>query len=170
MKRLFTILGCLYVIFALTTAHVAMAPTQASLTRDAGPWVHADKTELVVLNNQRLPGLADEANGRERYKVVVWTIPGCSPCKRFKTEEVPALVSAGVEVEIINASVIKPDDSKIRSFPTIIVYHDGKEIAREQITTAKKLLALMPLDKPEPEPPVPPDYNIWDNIKRWFGD
>jgi hypothetical protein len=165
MKRIFTITGALYASFAILTAYSALGPGSPSVADN-----HNNRANVAEGDGSHLP-LAGMVWREGAYvstaRVIVYSIPGCGGCVAFKRDAVPTLIAEGITVEIIDAYIDPPEDKTITSFPTIIVFDGDTEVKRwVGNTPVSDVLATIPQAI---EPPEPPDYRIWDNIKRWLG-
>lgn len=149
--------------FAIICAYTAPDTGSPSVANNQNQRVDVSKSNGSLLASAQLV----RGTYSETARVIVYSIPGCSGCVDFKRDAVPTLIAEGIIVEIIDASVDPPEDKTITSFPTIIVYDGTTEVKRWVGNTAVSVvLEAIPQTI---EPPDPPDYRIWDNIKRWLG-
>lgn len=157
-KRILNVAAGLYIACALVVACTAVADRQTAVASHQNG---RDDVETSVGS----PVIATAMVRAADTKLVVWSIRGCSGCVTFKRNQVPKLEAAGLAVEIKDANATPPEDDTITSYPTIILYDGDEEIGRwVGDTPAETILAFVPEDKPE----TPPDYRIWDNIRRLF--
>lgn len=127
MKRTFTIIGFLYVTYAILTAYAALDRLQANPPEDPALWHDAREVQPTPRDWQPMDFVDTPtyANVKEEYRIEAWTIPGCHWCDKWKRKELPKLKKAGVIVKIRDATKEKkPKD--VRSFPTFKVYRRTK--------------------------------------------
>jgi len=158
-KRILNVAAAIYIACSLVVACTAITDRQAAVAS------HQDEWADVVAPVGGHVTLTGVVRG-EDTKLVVWSIKGCGGCITFKRNQVPKLEAAGLAVEVRDADTTPPEDDTITSYPTIILYDGDEELGRwVGDTKAEEILAFVPEDK---EPELPPDYRIWDNIKRWL--
>lgn len=144
MKRAFTIIGFLYVSFAILTAYAALDRLKAS------PEEHilygADAREVQPTPRDWQPmdyvDTPTYANVKGEYRVEVWvrTGPPCHWCIKWKRKELPKLKKAQVAVKIRDGSLEEPPKD-LKTYPTIKVYRRSKCIRTfNGYTKAEKIL------------------------------
>lgn len=152
MKRFFTSAGVLYVVFAILCAYSYRSESASTV---AG---NQDSRSDVAANTGS--SLAGAQLVRGTYsttaRVTVWSTPGCYGCEQFKRDAVPTLIAEGIVVEIVDATVVPPQDKTITSYPTIIVYDGDTEVKRFVGNTAVSVVL-----EAVPQTIEPPDYRIW---------
>jgi thiol-disulfide isomerase/thioredoxin len=134
-----------------------VASVEAMAPGRVGERIHANKTERLVSDNQRLdrpgegigpyspenlpppPDPKPEPEQGPEYTVVAWVASWCGPCKRWQAKELPALLKAGFQVTVRDIDEEKAPES-ITSVPTIVLYRRGKEIQTKSYWKAKELI------------------------------
>jgi len=86
--------------------------------------------------------------------LVFFTTSGCIPCKRMYPV-IEALEAEGYEIYVVkyelNRDMVRQHN--VSSFPTILVFDDGKMVQRMGTTTKAEILKYLK----KPTPPSPPD-------------
>lgn len=122
-----TLLGFLYVCYAVLTAYAALDRLEASYPpRTVTGQVHKrglqqvdrDRRPMDLVNEEAFVGIRDE------YRIIVWEKEGCHWCEKFSKRELPKLKQAGTRVTIKWHGKDKPEEGQeaVRYFPTIRVY------------------------------------------------
>lgn len=149
MKRLLTVLGFLYVSYALITAYSALARIEAH----ASPVICGEdvvkrgyseddrpRSPLDLVNEETFVTITDE------YKIVLWVSDDCVPCHKFRENELGKLKKAGTYVQVRNADEEEPEkgQKEVVSVPTIRVYR-GKILVKEFVgyTSATDIMKVV---------------------------
>lgn len=136
--RIISVLGGLYIAFALLTAYSALDTSTESVQRNSDQRVQLDEAQSLIRDNQRLV-----IPNKEAFEIQVWTSRSCAPCQRFKKNEVPKLLEAELNVAIHDVNLKKPP-KLVRFLPTIIVYKDGSVVkVFVGYTTAESIMHFM---------------------------
>lgn len=147
--KLLTLLGFLYVSYAIATAHQALARFEAAdpVNVIAGE-VHKRQFQGTPSNRRPMDFVDEETyvGIRGEYRVVLWEKNNCHWCTKFKRNELPTLREADVKVEIKTYGKDKPEEGQkpVRLFPTIRVYR-GNILVKEFVgyTDADEILKVV---------------------------
>lgn len=117
-----------YVLFAVFTAYSAVAENQIPVVYGPHQETKVGAPEQIVRHSKRLD-VPDTQNNRadnqkRYYKIRVWTAEWCAPCKRYKREEIPALLKFGYQVEVLDYDEDDPPET-VKSVPTVMLYYKG---------------------------------------------
>ena len=133
--KLITLLGFIYVTYALATAYAALdrietTPPPSAISGEAQPRGHHE-----VHQSWRPMDFVDQetfADVRGRYRIVIWKKSGCYWCDKFEKREVPKLKKSGTPLETKWYGEDKPEEgqAKVKYFPTIRIYN-GKILVKE---------------------------------------
>ena len=146
MKRFLQIAGPLYIVFAILTAHFAMAPLEASFADGVDQRCEMVAPRSVVLDNQCVDysDATAPTDTKPEYTIEAWSADWCLPCRIWKKRELPTLLKAGYKVTVRDSDKEKPPKGvKIKKVPTICLYYKGKLLDQEVYWTAKDLLKFL---------------------------
>jgi len=139
-RKLFNLMGALYVAFALITAHVALAPPETTLTQRADNPPTVGTLGQAVWDNSRLD-FSDSTTARSvksKYEIKVWTSSWCSACRTYKAKEVPALLKFGYTVKVLDYQTDNPPP-EVKMLPTVQLVFGSKVLKTEVYWKAKDL-------------------------------
>jgi thiol-disulfide isomerase/thioredoxin len=116
-RRVFELIGFVYVSFAIITAYSAVASTEKAPAKSHSEAEVVSPAKLLrdrePLDNPDTPKI-----DRSKYKVIVWTTDYCIPCRTYKLTQVPILEKLGYEVVI--KDIEESDDIEVA--PTVTLY------------------------------------------------
>lgn len=137
----------MYVIFALVIAHSSLAEIEATPTHRVGEGRVLVASTPVLSGSERLDRLDTETyqSGPDcddckkcEYTIEAWTATWCSPCKRWKRDELPALLKLGYKVKLRDIDTEEAPDS-VTKVPTICVYYKGRIVQTRTYWRAKDI-------------------------------
>lgn len=133
--KLLTILGFIYVTYALATAYAALdriqtSSPQGTVTQEAQPRGYHE-----VYQSRGPMDLVDEktfADVTDRYRIIIWKKSRCYWCDKFEKREVPKLKKSGTPIETKWYGKDEPEEgqAKVKRFPTVRIY-SGKILVKE---------------------------------------
>lgn len=131
-QRLFNVCATAYIIFAFLAAYTSLDSLKTSPS--TGSNIEASNT--LPVSRSLLSDL--EQQDYQDYTVRVWTASWCGPCKRYKADEIPALVKAGYTVEVLDIDKdAKPD--YVKKIPLVELLYEGKTLKRKLYWRAKDI-------------------------------
>lgn len=149
MKRLLTVLGFLYVSYAILTAYSALARIEAThqtctyaadVPERGFPLRTSDRSPMDLVDEETFITIRDE------YKIVLWVSKDCVPCHKFREHELGKLKKSGTYVQIKDTDEEEPEkgQKEVVSVPTIRVYR-GKILVKEFVgyTSADDIMKVV---------------------------
>jgi len=182
MKRFINIAGAIYVIFALVTAHTALAPLEkaSSVYADRGSVVEV--ADVTVFDSQRLDdpntqarrvnapdlkfqGPCDDCDDCDKprtdkscYTIQLWTASWCTKCPVYKAAVQPALLKLGYTVVVKDWEKDSKERPELRAVPAVCIYYKGEPITIMIAPTVAKIDKFVEGHMPDtPDTPDEPD-------------
>lgn len=121
-----------YILFALMASYTSLVPPQESFAVGADPQTIMESSPQVVQHYRRLDVAdtqdtrtrTDDTDQKQHYTIRVWAADWCGSCKRYKKEELPALLKFGYQVEVLDFDEDNPPET-VKSIPTVMLYYKG---------------------------------------------
>lgn len=143
-KRLIHAAASIYTVFAILAAYTAVAPLKAIVANSADNQTTVAAPSRPLCDRERLDftNTTIPVSELRHYSIVAWTSDSCFPCRTWKARELPALLKAGLEVEVKDIDEEeRPDD--VTSVPTIMLYYKGEFIEAKVNWKAKAILKFI---------------------------
>jgi hypothetical protein len=141
-KRLIHGFATFYFVAAILIAHTSLDAIKASSSSSGDHKTNVAASSRSLLHSERLDYTDESARqaraDRADYVVRVWTASWCGPCGRYKSTEVPTLVSLGYTVEVLDIDKdAKPE--YVKRIPTVELLYKGKTLARKTYWRAEDI-------------------------------
>lgn len=143
-KRLIHVAATAYIAFALVAAYTAVAPFETASANRVDNTTTVAAPARLIRDSHRLDftNTTIPVSELRHYSIVAWTSDSCSHCRVWKARELPALLKAGLEVEVKDiGEEERPDD--VTSVPTIMLYYKGELIEAKVNWKAKAILKFI---------------------------